>query len=118
VVVYFGAPVEGEGVSDGEMGPWGSGMHSRSRSLWQQIEAASGSRAMISCLGLCGETRPAWQVAHGIQVYKEQMRKCLELSNTFTTATVTWWFELMTSENCLYLQRKNGYMNAFFKAED
>ena len=57
--MYFGAPVEGEGVSDGEMGPWGSGMHSRSRSLWQQMDAASGSRAMMSCLGLSAETRPA-----------------------------------------------------------
>ncbi len=59
LLVYLGAPVDGEGVSVGEKDPCGSGIHSRRRSLWQQIEAASGSSAMISCFGLSGDTRPA-----------------------------------------------------------
>lgn len=59
----FGAPVDGDGVAEAGRGePCGSGMHSFRRSLQQYIEAASGSRAMISCFGFSESINPAYSL--------------------------------------------------------
>lgn len=66
--VYFGAPVDGEGEGETERAGIVSAIHSLILSLRQKMDAASGSRAMISCLVVVGVIRPAYTESNNISL--------------------------------------------------